>query len=183
MFGPADLAGYVRRKVARQLGDDPVADLRCGWDEHVAFGLEHPAVYALVHGDPVTSTTSLLAREGFASLLKLVERVAQTGRLKVSVPHAARLIAAAEEGVTLQLITIPAKERDAKLSAATREAVVSAATLPATSAGGRKDVDSGRVIARAVALRAGLGGVPGVFSPAEQDLLGNWLDRLASAER
>ncbi len=176
----ATLAGYVRRKADRQPGDDPVEDLRRGWDQHVAFGLEHPAIFALVYGDPAAATASPMAREGFDSLLKLVERVAQAGRLRVSIPHAARLIAAAGEGVTLQLIASPVKDRDPKLSAAMREAVVGAITLPIVSGGtARKESDVDRVASRAVALRAVLGQAPGILSQAEQDLLGEWLDRLA----
>ena len=41
--------------------------------------------------------------------------------------------------------------------------------------------DSDQVAVRAIALRAVLGAVTGVFSQAEQDLLGEWLDRLAGA--
>src|SRR5213082_3591627 len=32
------LAAYVRDKAAQEPGDDPVEDLRRGWDLHVAFG-------------------------------------------------------------------------------------------------------------------------------------------------
>lgn len=180
----ATLAGYVRRKTARQPGDDPVEDLRAGWDQHVAFGLEHPAVYALVYGDPAATAASPMAREGFATLLKLLERVAQAGRLRVDVPHAARLVTAAGEGVTLQLIATPPEERDLGLSAAMREAVVSAIILPAAS-GETSRQTSGveRVAARAIALRAVLGEAPGILSQAEQALLDEWLERLAHTAR
>ena len=180
----AALAGYVRRKATRQPTADPVEELRRGWDQHVAFGLEHPVVYSLIYGDPAASSDAPMAREGFASLLKLVERVAQAGLLRVSVPHAARLIAAGGEGVTLQLIATPVAARDPKLSSAMREAVVSAITLPVASGEASEGTPgSDRVAARAVALRAVLGEAPGILSHAEQELLGEWLDRLASAGR
>ena len=178
----AALAGYVRRKATRQHTNDPVEDVRRGWDQHVAFGLENPVIYSLIYGDPAASTASPMAREGFESLRKLVERVAQAGLLRVDVPHAARLIAAAGEGVTLQLIATPPEARDLKLSAAMRDAVMSAVILPTPSGKAFKEKPGAdRVAARAIALRAVLGEVPGILSPAEQDLLSEWLDRLAGA--
>lgn len=82
-------AAYVREKAAHDRADaradDPVEALRRGWDRHVAFGLAHPEVYALIYGDPT----------------------AEAGRLRVRVPHAVRLLAAAGNGVTLALIAAP----------------------------------------------------------------------------
>ena len=45
-------ARYLRAKVAREGTEDPVADLRAGWDAHIDFGLANPALYALMYGDP-----------------------------------------------------------------------------------------------------------------------------------
>jgi AcrR family transcriptional regulator len=39
---------YLATKRAAKPSDDPVADLRAGWDTHVAFALDHPAVYRLM---------------------------------------------------------------------------------------------------------------------------------------
>ncbi len=180
----ATFARYVRRKAVRQTADDPLDALRQGWDQHVAFGLENPVVYSFVYGNPAVATDSPTAREGFAHLLRLVEHVAQAGRLRVNVSHAARLIAAAGEGVTLQLIASPVEERDPKLAGAMREAVLAAITLPEKTPKTAEPVSGiGRVAARAVALYAVLGEAPGVLSEAEGNLLGEWLERLANAER
>src|SRR5688572_30149327 len=45
------LARYVRQKAAREPADDPLEDLRRGWDLHVAFGLANPAAYALLYAN------------------------------------------------------------------------------------------------------------------------------------
>jgi AcrR family transcriptional regulator len=172
--------GYVRQKAAHQRTDDPLADLRRGWDLHVAFGLANPAAYALMHSDPVLTTDSPAARDAAAMLEEQLARVAEAGRLRVSVPQAARMISAAARGVVLSLIGTPAEARDARLSEAVREAVLAAVTV-APGADDAVESTLGRVAARAVALRAVLVEAPDVLSAAERQLLGEWLDRLAGA--
>ena len=46
------LAAYIAEKSAREPHPDPVQDLRDGWDTHVAFGLAHPGLFAIMSGDP-----------------------------------------------------------------------------------------------------------------------------------
>ena len=198
------LAAYVREKAARTPSGDPVEDLRRGWDLHVAFGLAHPAVYALIYGDPTGGAPPAAAREGEAHLHALVSRVAAAGRLGVGVAHAVRLIAAAGNGVTLALLAAPPEARDPRLAGAMREAVlaavVTAASRETAPAGALVGEPSGppddtrrtpdRVAAWAVALRAvlaeegdgALGETPNALTPAERHLLGEWLDRLAGAD-
>ncbi len=176
------LAEYAGRKVTREYTDDPMEDLRDGWKQHVAFGLANPVVYALIYGDPTARKDAPAVREGFASLLTLVSRAAEAGRLRVSVSHAAQLIAAAGEGVTLTLIATPPEARDPQLSVAMCEAVIAAiATTPAPDSPAQPVPGPGRVAARAVALRAVLAEAPETLSPAERHLLAEWLDRLSSA--
>ena len=177
------LADYVRHKAALEGTDDPIEDLRRGWDLHVAFGLAHPAAYALIYGDPAAASAPG-RRDGEAILHRLVTRIAEAGRLRVSVPHAARMIAAAGEGVTLSLIATPAGERDLRLSVAMREALLAAITFAPTADDDASDMSPGpgRVAARAATLAAVLAEAsPGVLSPAEGHLLAEWLDRLAGA--
>lgn len=174
-------AAYVRDKAVQESGDDPVEDLRRGWDAHVAFGLAHPAVYVLLHGDRAAGADTPAAREGHAVLHRLVARVAEAGRLRVDVPHAVRLVSAAGEGVTLSLIGTPPGARDPHLSAAMREAVLTAIT-EAGPPGDPPEERPGasRVAARAVALRAVLPEAGDALSPAERQLLAEWLDRLSA---
>ncbi len=169
----AVLAAYVQHKSLRVPSDDPLDDLRRGWDQHVRFGLDNPAAFAILYGGAATEDGTPAAREGYALLEQLVGRLAEAGRLRVSVPGAARLVHAGGSGVTLTLIATPPSERDPQLSHAMREAVIAAITVP--SAG-----KVARVAQRAVALRAVLGEAKGALSRGEQLLLVELLDRLAA---
>ena len=175
-------AAYVQGKAARILTDDPIEDLRRGWDLHVAFGLANPAAYAIIYGDLTARATTPAARDGFAYLEGLVTRIAQAGRLRVGIAHAAGLLAAAGEGVTSTLISTPPDARDPNLSAAMREAVLAAITTADFDDVTSKSVTGfERVAAHAVALRAVLLEAPGVLSAAEHHLLEEWLERLTRA--
>ena len=48
-------ADWVERKGARVPAEDPVDDLRDGWDEAVQFGLDNPALYRIVNTRPTPS--------------------------------------------------------------------------------------------------------------------------------
>ena len=115
----------------------------------------------------------------------LVARIAQAGRLRVDVAHATDLIHAAGTGVALTLAATPPEERDPRLSKTMREAILTAITAPAAAEAPNEGPDAApaaeRVAVHAVALRALLTDVPSVMSPAERQLLGDWLDRLATA--
>jgi AcrR family transcriptional regulator len=166
---------YLRDKTSRELVEDPVEDLRRGWDLHVGFGLENPAFYALMYGDPRPGGEPTAAREATEILHGLVQRVAEAGRLRVGVESAARMIHAAGSGVTLTLIGTEPGNRDPMLSEATREAILAAVTTdqaPDTATG------HDRVSGRAVALKAVLSEAPAGFTHSESALLSEWLDRL-----
>jgi len=66
-----------------------------------------------------------------------------------------------------------------------REAILTAVTVPASAEAPNGSSDAApaadRVAVHAVALRALLTEAPSVLSPAEQQLLNDWLDRLATA--
>src|ERR1700761_6376736 len=44
-------AAYLARKPPLVSSGDPVADLRAGWDLHIAFGLENPALFSLMNDE------------------------------------------------------------------------------------------------------------------------------------
>jgi len=169
---------YLQKKKTRPREADPVDDLRRGWDLHVEFGLSNPAVYALLYGDPRPDARPAVVREGDAILRGLVQRIAEAGRLRVSVDRAARMMHAAGRGVTLSLISTPAEERDRGLSEATREAILSVIATGASTAekGSNDDVAARRAVALKAVLRKSR-----ALTPAEADLLSEWLDRLSSS--
>src|ERR671921_1165691 len=119
---------YLRDKTTRKRAEDPVEDLRQGWDLHVGFGLANPTFYALMYGDPRPGAELTAAKEAAEILHGLVSRVAEAGRLRVEVERAARMIHAAGSGVTLALIGTEPEDRDPALSEATREAILAAVT-------------------------------------------------------
>ena len=178
------LATYAREKASRPLTNDPVDDLRRAWDLHIAFSLAHPDVFALLYSAPSVAAFRPVINEGVALLQALVARVAEAGRLRVDVAHATDLIHAAGTGITITLAATPPEERDPRLAETMREALLGAITVPDSAeapdeAPGEAPAAE-RVAVHAVALRALLTEAPSVFSPAEQQLLNDWLDRLAT---
>jgi AcrR family transcriptional regulator len=179
------LAVHVREQAIRVLTDDPVEDLRRGWDLHIAFGLAHPHAFALLYSAPSVAAHISAIHEGVEVLEGLVARIAEAGRLRMDVAHATDLIHAAGTGITLTLAAIPPEERDPRLSETMREAILTAITVPASTEapnGGPNAAPAAeRVAVHAVALRTLLTEVASVLSPAERQLLSDWLDRLATA--
>lgn len=172
-------SAYLREKTMRERAEDPVEDLRRGWDLHVGFGLANPAFYALMYGDPKPGTEPTAAKEAAEILRGLVRRVAEAGRLRVGMERAARMIHAASSGVVLSLIATEEEDRDPALSEATREAMLAAVTTDepgkeATEADGRS-----RAVSRAVALKAVLPETT-ELTPGERALLTEWLDRITA---
>ncbi|MEU4363464.1 TetR/AcrR family transcriptional regulator [Promicromonospora sp. NPDC023987] len=165
---------YLARKHAIDLTDDPVQDLRNGWDLHVEFGLTHPAHYLLMYGRRTPGETSAAAQRSADRLHLLVERVAAAGRLAVTVQTAAAMIHSAGSGLTFHLIGTAPGERDPDLPRRLREAVLDAVTGDAPpSAPGYAQ--------HATALKAGLSQTDGLLSAGEQALLGELLDRLGDS--
>jgi AcrR family transcriptional regulator len=164
-------ATYLRSKAALEPSADPVEDLRRGWDLHVGFGVEHPAYYALIYGEPRPGVQSPAAVQAAEILAAQVHRIAAAGRLRVSEERAAHLIHSAGAGMTFQLISLLPEDRDPALSILARESVIAAVTTDAPAAG------SDGVTGNALALRAA---VPGLteLSEAERALLDEWLGRI-----
>ncbi|MDQ4011615.1 MAG: TetR/AcrR family transcriptional regulator [Actinomycetota bacterium] len=168
---------YLGEKKSLVPSDDPVADLKRGWDNHVEFGLTHPAFYVLMYGVARPERRPVAAEEAYHMLLGLLERVAAAGRLRLPPDAAARLIHAANTGVTLSLISTPVLERDADLSSRAREAILTTITTPCDAPSGGLDAS---LATRALALDAALTQHPHPLSPTEAALLHDWLHRLAT---
>ncbi len=164
---------YLSTKIVRESGDDPVEDLRVGWDLHIDFGLSHPAVYQLMYCHPRPGIASPAAMRSFEILREHIRRIAIAGRLRVAEAQAAEMLHASGCGTVLTLLAQPENRRDPDLSAASREAVLRAITtdVPITRSHGP--------VAAAVSLRATLPEVSSL-SEAERALLSEWLDRLAA---
>lgn len=113
---------YLATKRASAASEDPVADLRQGWDTHVGFALEHPALYRLMFS-PSFETVPDAAGEAMDILRAVLRRCAEAGVLAVGVDLAAEMIMAANVGVALSLVTQPDRYANAELSPRVRDAI------------------------------------------------------------
>ena len=164
------MKAYVAGKAVRTPHEDPVEDLRHGWDTHVAFGLAHPGLFAIMSGD--AGPPSPATQAGIAILRAKVHRIAQAGRLKISESRAVDLMHGTGTGVVLTLLSQPDHQRDLGLSDTAREAVISAMVSDAPIA------EPPGPASAAITLRALLPEAT-ALSSSEKTLLGEWLDRIA----
>ncbi|MEU1945437.1 TetR/AcrR family transcriptional regulator [Streptomyces sp. NPDC020125] len=165
---------YLSSKTAEEPTDDPVADLRAGWDLHIGLGLANPALYSLMYGGHRPGASSPASVAAFEMLARLIGRIAEAGRLAIPEERAAALVHAAGCGTTLTLIATPEDRRDPELSRTAREAAIAAIT---TDAPAPASAEPGPVAA-AVTLRAALPRTD-ALTASERGLLREWLDRIA----
>lgn len=153
---------------------DPVEDLRCGWDLVVEFGVTRPELFTLMNRATGRSADSA-HRAGLEILHGRVRRLAAGGWLRVDEELAAQIIQATGQGAVSTWHATPESVRDPALLTILRESMVAAVTraesaLPAAETG---------PAAAARALRAALPDDSDILSAAEQHLLREWLTRLA----
>lgn len=161
---------YLSQKAAREQTGDPIGDIRAGWDEHVAFGLNNPGFYTLMYGTVRPGHAPDAQQRPAAVLRALTRRAGEAGRLVVDPDQAAAHILAANVGVTLHQIVLA--EEDRELSHAVREGVIAAITGGRATPG--RDAPA-RAVTEWVAAHPDLLGVP------ETQLLISWLHRVAAA--
>lgn len=180
------MAAYIADKARRPPHPDPVQDLRNGWDAHVAFGLAHPGLFAIMSGDPRPRAPSPATAAGLAVLRRRVGNIARAGQLRVSEKRALALLHAACVGTVLTLLGQPEGERDDALSESAREAVVAAIVAPRSATERRQRatmaIRSATPRAAAAMLRASLDDSE-VLSAGERHLLAELLDRIADDVR
>jgi AcrR family transcriptional regulator len=169
---------YLATKRDRATGTDPVADLRAGWDTHLAFAVANPNLYRLMYS-PAVRVVPASAAEAHRILTADLERVAAAGRLLVSPATAAQMIMSANVGVGLMLVTRPETYVDPGLSHRVRDAIharVLVADAPERPAAERSTA------AAAARLAALLDREPApALTGAETALLREWLTRLSDA--
>ena len=166
------LTEYVAQKGSRRPHPDPVQELREGWDLHVAFGLAHPGLFAIMAGDPHPRPLTPALAAGMEVLRRRVRSIAQAGRLRMSEERAINLLHSVGTGTVLSLLSTPVDRRDPGLSDIAREAVLSAITGEAVATA--KSGPSGA----AAALRASLDRTS-VLTSGERHLMEELLDRIA----
>lgn len=164
---------YATLKAAQEQTADPVTDLRAGWDGHMAFARENPALYQLMFTPRPWSHST--ARDRVSDLLEAtLVRCAAVGALRVEPSVAARLILSASVGAALDHLASPERFDDPTVSHRMRDAVF-AHVLSETTA--RDDGDPLREAALRLRAQLGLAGT-GALEPVETALLLRWLDRI-----
>lgn len=103
------LADFMRRKQQATGADDPLEQLRAGWDVALEFALKRPALYALL-ALHVRTQPSLVA-DAYALMQARVQRLVDMGRLRGPVDAAARAVWAASQGA-LSLIHLGASRKE-----------------------------------------------------------------------
>ncbi len=112
------LEDYIqkKRKLLKQSGD-PVNDLRRLWDLFVAFGFAQPDCFALIYGNVRRGDAiSAAAETTVAMLQEAIARIADDGKLRMSVERATGLFQSCGVGFVITQLTIPAAKRDRELS-------------------------------------------------------------------
>ncbi|MBS0246301.1 MAG: TetR/AcrR family transcriptional regulator [Proteobacteria bacterium] len=165
------LKAYVATKAARPRSADPMQDLRDGWDMHVAFGLAHPGLFAILSG-MASAPGSDAMQAGLEILRRRVKNLALAGQLRTSEERAVDLLRSVGTGTVLTLLGQPAAQRDPGLSIAAREAVMATIAEPASS------LTSPGANAAAATLRASLDQIS-TLTDGERLLLKELLDRIA----
>lgn len=153
---------------------DPIEDLRAGWDLAVEFGLANPALYTLMYSEP-TEPASAAFKAGMEILRDRIRRLAAGGWLRVDEELAAMIIHATGRGAVLTWLSVPEDRRDPALLTSLRESMVAAVTNQEPA------VRSAGPAGAARALRAALPDQT-TLSTSEQQLLREWLERLASSD-
>lgn len=177
-------AFLAERGAVTNADDDPIDDVRRGWDLHVRFGVENPAFYARVYGRAVPGEPCGVVAEVEAMILRTLQEAARRGRLRVSPEPAARQILAASTGVVLTLISHRDDPADRDLSESVREALLARITTDdarprdaQTTRPGLSHMASAAIALRAV-LAAGDAAESSPLSATEAALLDDWLVRL-----
>ncbi len=167
----AGFNAYLESKSARVQLSDPIQELIDGWNLHIEFGLTHPHLYKLMYAAPKADPDS---SQAFEMLEGLLQRVAEAGRLSVSVDRAAAMVHGGALGTTLSLLGTQGK--DTKLSGLMLNAVLNA-ILTQEVRTTSEDLEP-RAASHAVALAALLPKLETPLSEAERGLFGEWLQRL-----
>jgi AcrR family transcriptional regulator len=164
---------YAAQKSSRTPHDDPVDELRAGWDLHVSFGLSNPGLFIIMSGNPHPTPMSPALDTAMGILRQKIRNIALAGRLRITEDRAVTLLHAVGTGTVFSLLTQPDAHRDLGLSAVAREAIIAAITSDPVSASGQG------VASAAVAMNALLEQTA-VLSHGERHLMTELLSRIAS---
>jgi AcrR family transcriptional regulator len=172
--------GYIAqmRKLLR-CSDDSVEDLRRLWDLFVAFAAAHPECISLIYGGTKRGDGISAAAETMKSMIgSAIARIADDGKLRMSVERATALFRSCGVGFVVTQISIPESERDGSLSDMARENAISSITVAAPASRSHT-----KMTGRATALRQAMAADDTPLTPAENALMVEWLNRIADTRQ
>ena len=103
------LADFMRRKQHSPAVDDPMDQLRAGWDVALEFALKRPALFSLLSLH--VRTEPELVAEAYALMQSRVQRLVDMGRLLGPIDAAARAVWAASQGA-IALVHLGASRKE-----------------------------------------------------------------------
>src|ERR1700730_1405707 len=160
--------------------EDPLDDIREGWNLHVSYGLENPNFYKRLYPRTVPGPPCGVVSQVEQMILRTLQSAAARGRLRVPPEQAAREILAASTGVVLTLIAQPSDAIDLSLSERVRDAILDRITTPV----GREQSLAKRdapLASAAISLSTALAQSPRALSEGETALMQEWLARLSAS--
>jgi len=171
-----------KRTVAIVVHDHIGDDIRAGWNNHIEFAQKNPNFYRLMWS-PGVAPNSVALREAHRMLNDRMKLGASRGQLRVSPAMAARIVMSATVGAALALITQPEHYTDDSFSKQLLEAVIAFVTVDARTNGRGRTRLAARppttIASVAATLSSKLESEPNPLTPAERQLLQQWLTTLA----
>jgi AcrR family transcriptional regulator len=171
-----------KRNVAVVIHDHIGDDIRAGWYNHIEFAQKNSNFYRLMWAPGVAPNSVALA-DAHRMLYDRLKLGASRGQLRVSPAMAARIVMSATVGAALALITQPEHYTDDSFSKQLLEAVIAFVTVDAATNGQRRSrraaPRSATIASVAATLSSKLESEPNPLTPAERQLLQQWLTALA----
>jgi AcrR family transcriptional regulator len=171
-----------KRTVAVVVHDHVGDDIRAGWNNHIEFALKNPNFYRLMWAPGVAPNSVALA-EAHRMLYDRMKLGASRGQLRVSPAMAARIVMSATVGAALALITQPEHYTEDSFSKQLLEAVIGFVAVGVATKGQgrtrRAAPQSTSISSVAATLSSKLESEPNPLTPAERQLLQQWLTALA----
>jgi AcrR family transcriptional regulator len=182
-FGWTDFL-QSKRTVAVVVHDHIGDDIRAGWYNHIEFAQKNPNFYRLMWA-PGVAPNSLALAEAHRMLYDRMKLGASRGQLRVSPAMAARIVMSATVGAAMALITQPEHYTDDSFSKQLLEAVIAFVTVGAAAndqgRSRRAAPQSTTIASVAATLSSKVESEPNALTPAERQLLQQWLTALADA--
>jgi AcrR family transcriptional regulator len=162
-------SAYLARKSAVRDTGDLLADFSAGWDMHIEFGVQHPVLYRLMYGS-AGGRRCAAAQRADAELRRRLTQLADEGLLQMDVDEAVEVTTGMAIGCVMQLVHHGGRATGS-IAGAMRAALIAELTGQSPQ---RDDLSRA---ARLILTR--LSSATGLFTPAEEALLRQWLRTLA----